>query len=381
MQSAWDVIIVGGGLAGLSLAVELADPRFSHVKVLVLEQRTHYTRDRTWSYWATQPHRYSHLERQHWRQWKTSLGGHVVQRQSPGQAYCTIDADALYGYARAVIAASVNVQLRMGASVQRILPGPPGHVQLQGGELLEAHWVMDGRPHPLPQSRFMAQHFEGWEIEADCDCFDPQALDLMDFHPSNEGLNFFYVLPYSARRALVETTWVSRWVAGMDYAGQLEKYLALHWPGMRYQKVYRERGILNLESPPTHNVARILPLGRNAGTLRQSTGFAFLNTVADAARIAQLIGHAAPGRPLEAIQPYRRSGLDLWMDQIFLEGLQSDWRRAPDYFMAMFEQVDPLALTAFLSGSASISQRGQVAMSLPKAHFIHAAWRQFSQRA
>ena len=106
-----------------------------------------------------------------------------------------------------------------------------------------------------------------------------------------------------------------------------------------------------------------------------------MNTVADAARIAQLIGHVAPGRPLETIQPYRRSGLDLWMDQIFLEALQADWRRAPDYFMTMFEQVDPLALTAFLSGSASIAQRGQVAMSLPKAHFIHAAWRQFSQRA
>ena len=188
------------------------------------------------------------------------------------------------------------------------------------------------------------------------------------------------MLPYSTRRALVETTWISRWADGMDYAGQLEKYMADRWPGMGYEKVYRERGILNLEPHPAQNVARILPLGRNAGTLRQSTGFAFLNTVADASRIAQLIGHAAPGQPLETIQPYKPPGIDLWMDEIFLDALQTDWQRAPNYFMAMFEQVDPLALTAFLSGSASIAQRAQVVMSLPKADFIRAAWRQFSKR-
>ena len=49
-SSNWDIVIVGGGLGGLSLAVELAQPQFAHLRVLVLEKRTAYTRDRTWSY-------------------------------------------------------------------------------------------------------------------------------------------------------------------------------------------------------------------------------------------------------------------------------------------------------------------------------------------
>lgn len=67
-------------------------------------------------------------------------------------------------------------------------PGAPGQVQLNGGEMLGAHWVMDARPHPVSRTSFIAQHFEGWETTADCDCFDPPALELMDFQPSSQGL-------------------------------------------------------------------------------------------------------------------------------------------------------------------------------------------------
>jgi lycopene beta-cyclase len=380
MRETWDVIIVGGGLAGLSLAAELAEPQFSHVKVLVLEQRTHYVRDRTWSYWARQAHRYTPLERKRWNQWQTSLDGRVKLQKSD-RAYCTLDADAFYGQATRAIEASANVQLRMGVSVQQIAEGTPAQVSLRDGAALDAQWVMDARPRQTVPSGFIAQHFEGWEIEADCDCFDPQSVDLMDFQRSNDGLHFFYVLPYSTRSALVETTWVSRWAAGVDYAGQLDRYLSTRWPGMRHRKVYREQGILHMVPQSAQTVNRLVPLGRNAGTLRLSTGFAFLNTIADASRIAGLIGQAAPGSPLETIEAFQPPSADLWMDKIFLEALQANWWRAPEYFMAMFEQVHPLALTAFLSGSSSIAQRVEVAMSLPKADFIQAAWHYFSRRA
>ena len=51
-----NVFFVGGGLGGLSPAVEPSRAEFVHLKVRVSGKRTPYQRDRAWSYWSRQPH-------------------------------------------------------------------------------------------------------------------------------------------------------------------------------------------------------------------------------------------------------------------------------------------------------------------------------------
>ena len=94
MGKLWDIVIIGGGLGGLALAAELASPQFSELSVLVLEKRKEYVRDRTWSYWATEQHRYSHLERRQWNQWSVSVGEQVNTQNSQRTYYASLDADA-----------------------------------------------------------------------------------------------------------------------------------------------------------------------------------------------------------------------------------------------------------------------------------------------
>jgi choline dehydrogenase-like flavoprotein len=64
-----DIAIIGGGLAGLSLAAELAAPAFAHLQVIIIEPRAEYVRDRTWSYWRKNPHDYSNIETATWPAW------------------------------------------------------------------------------------------------------------------------------------------------------------------------------------------------------------------------------------------------------------------------------------------------------------------------
>jgi lycopene beta-cyclase len=369
----WDIVIVGGGLGGLSLAVELAQPAFAHLKVLVLEQRTHYERDRTWSYWARQPHRYTALERRRWSKWAVSLDGRRAEQRSSTD-YCTIDADAFYQFAQAQMAKVSNVSLRMGATVIDVVDAPTPEVSLMDGSRLSARWVMDARPPGTPLPQALCQRFMGWEIHTEQDCFDTDVVELMDFRRSPNGLHFFYVLPYGPRHALVESTWLSPFSHKHDYEAELHGYLQERFGVTDHRQVYQEQGCLNLQMPhPPVSGARIVPLGRTAGTLRPSTGFAFLETINDATRIAQCL--AAGGNDLASISPYRRDAFDLQMDKVFFEGLSADWRRAPEHFMALFEGLDAETLVAFLTGRPAFVQRLKVAMQLPKMHFLKAVGR------
>ena len=375
--SDWDIVIVGGGLGGLSLAVELAQPEFAHLRVLVLEKRASYTRDRTWSYWQTQPHRYSGLERKRWNTWRLSFNGNRAQHASK-HAYCTMDADAFYEFALKQIALAPHVELKMNTAAIGVSSQPQPVVQLSDGTQLTCAWIMDGRPNPQPQPDALCQHFEGWEVQTDTDCFDDSAVELMNFQPATAGLHFLYVLPYGPRQALVESTWMSAFAHQPDYAAELRDYLRTRYGVTDYKCVYRERGCLDLQARTRKPEAldgssRWVALGKAAGTLRASTGFAFLETIAEAGRIAQCFR----GVPLTEVRvpPYRRDWLDAWMDKIFCDGLKADWPHAPEFFMAMFQGISPETWVSFLTGRPSMLQRLQVSLQLPKVHFLRAARR------
>ena len=377
----WDVVIVGGGLSGLSLAVELAQPQFAHLQVLVLEKRTEYLRDRTWSYWATQPHRYTALERKRWTSWRVRFNGQQALQRASAQsdlAYCSIDADAFYAFAQTQIAASPNVHLQMGMSVSDIQDGPVQTLSMADGTTLCSTWVMDARPLAKPRSASLCQHFVGWEIQTPIDCFDDRTVELMDFQSAQCGLHFLYVLPYGPRQALIESTWMSAYSHQPDFEAELQNYLTARYGLANYKRVYQERGCLDLQAAPrtypvTDGSYKTVSLGRAAGTLRASTGFAFLETIADARRIAECFKNV----PLASVRvlPYRPDKMDGWMDRIFCDGLAADWPRAPEFFMAMFKGVAANTLVAFLTGRPSLTQRLEVSLQLPKWHFLRAARR------
>ena len=306
------------------------------------------------------PHCYTSLERKRWNAWRVSFNGQqALQRvNSPrGLAFFTIDAGAFYAFAQAHIAAAPNMHLQMGMSVTDIQDGPVPTVLLGDDTTLRSSWVMDARPLGLPQAHSLCQHFMGWEVEIPTDCLGDSVVELMDFQPVTDGLHFLYVLPYGPRNALIESTWMSPYAHSPDYESELRHYLQSRYGLTSYKRAYQEQGCLDLQATPlvylvTDGSYKRLSLGRAAGTLRSSTVFAFLKTIADAKRIAQCFANLL----LAAVRvpPYRRDWLDMWMDKIFCDGLMADWSRAPEFFLAMFKGVATNMLVAFLTGRPTI---------------------------
>lgn len=377
MEKVWDLVIVGAGLGGLALAAELAEPEFKALSILLLEKRRSYTRDRTWSYWASVPHRYSHLERRSWNEWTVGSRGVVFGQSSHLNRYASLDADAFYSEVSKTIGECDHVSLRMDCCVSKMQSLVEGGtlITLDQGEAVRARRVMDARPPQLAAPEALVQQFAGWEIHVQQDVFDADKVQLMNFEPDKRGLHFFYVLPYSARCALVESTWVSPAHWQPDYEAELTNYVARLCSNAAFSVSYREHGILGLQDESAPNAS--IGLGRRGGTLRASTGYAFLDTLTHAEQLARSLRMALETETLDTWQPaaFQRDTTEKWMDSVFLDVLQSDWERAPSYFMQLFNAVSVDDTVAFLTGHANWQQRLRVMRSLPLKPFALAAMR------
>ena len=216
----YDVAILGAGLAGLSLAVRLAEPQFAGMRVLVVDRRTSFGRDRTWSYWALRPHPFAAAVAASWDRWAVIGDGREAVRHAPGLRYETIPADALYRVALDRLRAAPHIDLRLGVTADAAESS--GAVQIQlGADTVRATMAFDTRPAPELGRHGLTQRFLGQEIETERSVFDPTTATLMDFRCAQSGAaHFTYVLPTTDRRitaAPFATIWRSdtAWTASM----------------------------------------------------------------------------------------------------------------------------------------------------------------------
>ena len=96
-------MIAGAGCAGLSLAVQLASQarrrRRPCPRIVVVEPRTAYRRDRTWCYWRFVDHPFQAAVTRRWHRWRVREGARLVVRD-PAELVERLDRhgpDALLG--------------------------------------------------------------------------------------------------------------------------------------------------------------------------------------------------------------------------------------------------------------------------------------------
>lgn len=354
-----DALIVGGGCAGLSLAVHVVEAarRSGRAcpRVLVVEPRTAYTRDRTWCAWRMIDHPFAAAVRHRWTRWAVQDGGRRVVRGSERHPYEHVAADAFYEVARARIAAAPAVELRLGVTVDDIRErGDHVAVETSAGPLRAAR-VFDGRPGLAPTDTgvdevALLQHFVGWEVEAPRDCFDPEVVEMMDFATSQaRGLHFLYVLPFSRRRALVEATYISAApLPAAQYEADIRGYLARKHGLEEFAVLFREAGQIPMTTRPAVASAspRVVHIGLRGGLAKPSTGYAFQAIQTFSAELAARIV-ARPGAP--ARPPAPRSAAAVAMDRVFLSYIDRHPLRAPALFVDLFEKLPPALLCRFLT--------------------------------
>lgn len=344
--SDYDIAILGGGLAGLSLAVRFAEPRFRHLRVLVVEPRTLYRRDKTWCSWRLGPHPFEAAVTQRWSRWLVAGPGGGVERSAPGMPYECIPADRFYDLALARIAHAPNVELRQGIEAAPVEDEDGVCLGLPGRE--RSQFAFDSRPPPNLGQHGLAQRFVGREVEVGRPIFDPGCATLMDLEPAREGVHFTYVLPTSRTRALIEDTWFARPGATLpSHSDALEGWLHAHHAG-GHRILFEEKGCLPMD--PRFQPARgrrLVPLGAAAGAHRPATGYAFgtIQTQCDTIRDRIARGLANGWMPPVGRRPAVVRGMDC-----ALLMLLTRWPAiAPRLFPALFAHCPAHRLVRFLA--------------------------------
>ena len=349
----FDYIIIGGGCAGLSLAYELElHEKLKNKTLAIIEPRKEYKRDKTWSFWKVFDHNFEDCVIKSWNNFTINSSESTRELNSKKFPYQSIDSGKFYEKINSKLSRNSNISffndLSEINSVNSIIFSSIFEGQLNNSEL----W----------------QHFQGIEIETTKNIFDDDILNLMDFNcDQRNDVHFFYTLPFSKNRALIETTWLSDLEdQGLrDYDLQLENYIKNNLGIKNYKVNFTEKGAIPLFYPNILENNNVINIGSAGGMTRLSTGYTFLNIQEHSKYLRENF------EKIKSKKKYRLGKKYEFLDKIFLKVLKNNPEKMPGIFDKMF-QSSTNTVIKFLSNKSNFFEDLMIISKMPKMIFLKA---------
>ncbi len=349
----FDYVIIGGGCAGLSLAYELEiHEKLKDKTLAIIEPRKEYKRDKTWSFWKIAPHNFDDCVKKNWENFSINIPGKTNYLECKNFPYQSIDSGLFYEKIKNKLKKNENIFFFKNIE----------EINRQNS------LVFNSVPNIKKNHLNLWQHFCGVEIKTDNDIFDEKIFNLMDFDcEQRESVHFFYTLPYTKNRALVETTWLSKMNdnSQKDYENQINNYIKKNLKIKNYEITYKEEGAIPLFYPLNKNEKNRINIGTAGGMTRLSTGYTFLNIQEHSKYIRENIDNISNTKKFEIDRKYR------FLDEIFLRVLQKNPEKMSDVFFRMFK-TSPKTVIKFLSNKSNFLEDLSIIFKMPKWIFIKA---------
>jgi lycopene beta-cyclase len=351
----FDYVIIGGGCAGLSLAYELElHSKLLNKTLAIIETRTDYKRDKTWSFWRVFDHNFQDCVIKSWNNFSINTPEASQELINERYPYQSVDSGKFYNKINLKLSTNKNIQFFKSVD------------ELNTTNSIIFNSVYDGS---VDKSNLW-QHFQGIEIETNKDIFDDQILNLMDFNcEQREAVHFFYTLPFSKNKALIETTWLSNLENNsyQDYDLQLENYIKNNLGIKDYRVNYTEKGAIPLFCPLVKNKDEI-NIGSAGGMTRLSTGYTFLNIQEHSKFIRENLENIKEKKPYHIGKKYE------FLDNIFLNVLKNNPEKMPNIFFKMFKGSSNTVIK-FLSNKSNFLEDLIIISKMPKLIFINSLFK------
>ncbi|MER5946519.1 lycopene cyclase family protein [Streptomyces sp. NPDC001904] len=377
-----DVVIIGAGAAGLSLAERLCAAAGPTPSVRLIDAPAGPLRPppRTWCFWERGPGRYDDAVTASWNRIRVRApDGRLIDAETGALRYKMIRSTDFEAAVAPRLDAHGSLTRTPGTveTVEEDADGARVIVRTAEGrrESFPARWVFDSRPlGSLPPARTtLLQHFRGWFVRTGEPAFDPRAVDLMDFRtPQPErGLAFTYVLPTGERSALVEYTQFSRSVLPAErYDTALRAHLH-DVLGVRDVHIEaREEGVIPMtDARFARRVGRsTFRIGAAGGATRPATGYTFAAIQRQTAAIAAAL---LAGR--DPAPPAPHSKRSMAMDAVLLHGLDSGRIDGAAFFTRLFSRVPMERLLRFLDGDTALHEDLSIGLNSPIVPLLRSA--------
>jgi lycopene beta-cyclase len=364
-KSQYDIIMAGGGAASRILLYFLQQQKgFENMNILILEAANKIA-EKTWCFWTRDEHPFEHLIAKTWQQLEFRSSGRVIQESIDPYRYCCIkgvDFDHYFNDSFFPAFSNISILNQTILSVEKNETGWSVHTR---DEVFTCNRLVQNAALQVNPSN-MLQHFHGWFVEYDKDVFEEDRALLMDFTMQDNGqFCFFYVLPFSSRKALVECTYYSAEPFDLSvYRKQIEHYL-LHNYGAGFQVLQQEQGAIPLQLMRNdfQENPSFIPIGSSAGMIKPSTGYAFERMVEDSKLLAASILHEQPVRR-------KRHNRFRFYDGLLLSIIREEPEYAATIFQRLFQKSSMKSILTFLDENSSLADEVKLFSGLPWWPFL-----------
>ncbi len=349
----FNYVIIGGGCAGLSLAYELEiKGKLKNKTLAIIETREEYKRDKTWSFWKVFDHNFDDCIIKSWDNFTINTSENSNELTCKKFPYQSIDSIKFYNKINSKLSANSNISFFKNIN----------EINSENSIIFNSVFEKD-----LDKSKLW-QHFQGIEIETPKNTFDEEIINLMDFNCDQKNdVHFFYTLPFSKNKALVETTWLSDLEdqSLRDYDLQLENYIKNNLGIKNYKINFTEKGAIPLFYPSLKNDSKSINIGSAGGMTRLSTGYTFLNIQEHSKYIVKNIDD------IDKIKKFNIGKKYQFLDKVFLRVLKKHPEKMPKIFFNMFK-TSSNTIIKFLSNKSNMIEDIIIISKMPKLIFLKA---------
>jgi lycopene beta-cyclase len=374
-----DYLIVGGGCAGLSLAVRMAqNPFFSDKKIMVIEEDKKETDDRTWCFWERKTNFFEKIVSKRWKEVYFYSQFFSKKLKIAPYEYKMIRGIDFYNYCKNEIAQSPNIQW-IRAKVDRVGEEDETPFAVVNKEKITAKYIFNSIRFEEPdysESHNLLQHFKGCYIETKVPFFNPNEATLMDFRiPQENEVRFFYVLPTTDKKALVEFTIFSEKLLENEglYDIEVKKYCQdfLKLKEKEDFEIYHEEfGVIPMTTAQFSKSLgkNIFNIGITAGAARPSTGYTFTNIQKNC---DEVIGKLVQGRTPVLSDNFAKKRHFIY-DATLLNVMRFNKYEGAKLFARLFRWNSAKQVLKFLDGETNFFEEYRIMNTTPILTFLPA---------